>query len=78
MIDPNERKKYIGTFVCATGKNKQIFGTITDLIEDEENPKQIWFIVSDKDASVGENKFSRWDKNQLQKVIVSTKLLPLD
>lgn len=78
MVDVNLKKKYIGTYVCATGKNKQIFGTITDLIEDEENPKQIWFIVADKNATVGEEKFSRWDKNQLQKVIVSTKFMPLD
>ena len=78
MIDINEKKKYIGTYVCATGKKKQIFGTITDLIEDEENPKQVWFIVANKDIEEGEEKFSRWDKKDLQKVIVNTKLLPLD
>lgn len=78
MIDPEERKKYVGTYVCATGKNKQIFGIIFDMIEDEENPDQIWFVVADKDATTREDKYSRWDKKQLQKVIISTKLLPLD
>lgn len=78
MIDADLRKKYIGTYVCATNKTTQIFGTITDLVEDENNPNQIWFIVADGNAENVETRFSRWDKKQLKKIILSTKLLPLD
>jgi hypothetical protein len=79
MENINElKKKYIGQRVYAGGRMKGYYGTIIDIIPDEDIPGLDWFIVSNDNRIVGEPKFERWNKNELQKIVVTTKLVPLD
>ena len=73
-----DKSKYVGIYVYASRRNTPgIYGTITDIIQDENNPEVEWFIVANTDES-SEEKYSRWSKNELKKVIVTTKLVKLD
>lgn len=79
MENINElKKKYIGQRVYAGGRMKGYYGIITDIVPDEDGFTDYWFIVSNDNRIVGEPKFERWNKNELQKIVVTTKLVPLD
>ena len=76
------RKKYIGQKVYAGGRLKGYYGTITDIVPDEDaffeeyfGEPDYWFIVREDNNL---SHFERWSKEELQKVIVTTALVPLD
>lgn len=73
MTISNLKRKYIGKSVYAGGKLNGVYGRIVDIRQDIEDPEQIWFYVSqDNDGCI-----SRWDKSELQELIVTTSLVPL-
>ena len=76
------RKKYIGQRVYAGGELKGYYGIITDIVPDEDaffeeyfGEPDYWFIVQEDNNP---SHFERWDKDELQKVIITTALVPLD
>ena len=82
-MDKNElyelKQKYLGQQVYAGSVMKGYYGTICDIVPDEDIPNQVWFVVSnDSITAGGGRRFEKWDKGELQKVIVTTKLVPLD
>lgn len=79
-MSKEDRMKYIGINVYAGGRMKGYYGQIVDIIPDEEDPTQEWFIVANLDKTSGDGNpiFQRWDKSELQKVIISKNLIPLD
>lgn len=70
------RKKYIGQKVYAGGELNGYYGTITDIIPDEDEFEDYLFIVARSDSS--QPRFNRFAKCDLKKVIVTTTLVPLD
>lgn len=81
MENLNElKKKYIGQRVYAGGRMKGYYGTITDIVPDEDGFSDYWFIVSNENYTTGcsEPKFKRWSKCELKKVVITTALVPLD
>ena len=75
------RKKYIGLRVYAGGRLKGHYGEIVDIVPgDDDVLDEYQFVVSNDDyrAGCGDPRFIRWAKSELQKVIVTTALVPLD
>ena len=72
-MTPEEKQKYIGRKVYAGGDLRGYYGTIIDIVPDEDIPNWHWFIVSDGNGTVG-----RWCKNELRKEIITTILVPLE
>jgi hypothetical protein len=68
-----EKQKYIGRKVYAGSDLKGYYGTIIDIVPDEDMPDQHWFIISDGNGTVG-----WWGKNELRKEIITTVLIPLE
>ena len=76
------KKKYIGQKVYAGGRMKGYYGTITDIVPDENSffeeyfsESDYWFIVQEDNNP---SHFEKWGKEELQKVIITTALVPLD
>lgn len=70
--------KYLGRKVYAGSEMNGYDGTITDIVEDEDMPDQIWFVVTEEKTVGMTPRVEKWDKCELQKIIVTTKLVPLD
>ena len=69
------KKKYIGQRVYAGGRMNGYYGTITDIVPDEDGYSEDWFIVQEDNNP---SHFEKWGKEELQKVIITTALVPLD
>ena len=67
-----DNKKYIGTRVYA-GEMNGGYGKIVDVIPDEDDPKQTWFIVEMEEDKTLE----KWDKSDLKRVMITAQLRPL-
>lgn len=70
-----EKQKYIGMRVYAGGRMKGYYGIVVDIIPDEDGYSEDWFIVQEDNNP---SHFERWGKEELQKVIITTALVPLD
>lgn len=83
MKNLNElKKKYIGQRVYAGSRMKGYYGTITDIVPDENSffeeyfgESDYWFIVQEDNNP---SHFEKWGIEELQKVIITTALVPLD
>lgn len=73
------RLKYIGEKVYAGSRMKGYYGTITDIVPDEDGCPEYWFIVARDNytAGCGEPRFQKWSKHELKQVVITTKLVPL-
>lgn len=78
-MDKNEldelKQKYLGRKVYAGGELKGYYGTIIDIVPDEDDIFDPWFIVRNDNYP---SETGRWGKCELKKIIVTTKLVPLD
>lgn len=67
------KEKYIGKKVYAGSRMKGYYGTITDIVPDEDGFPEYWYIVTNKEEGS-----QRWAKSELKKVVITTTLAPLD
>lgn len=75
-----DRSKYIGLPVYAGGELKGYYGVIVGIEQDEDNPNQMWFVVSNDEKTVGDgrDRYERWDKSELKRIVITKTLVPLE
>ena len=74
------RKKYIGLRVYAGGELKGHYGEIVDIVPGDDDLDEYQFVVSNDDykAGCGDPRFMRWTKSELQRVVITESLIPLE
>jgi len=61
--EKDRHSKYIGMRVYAGGTIKGYYGTIEDVVRDDDDPRQVWYVVRDPDGFL-----DRWDITELKRV----------
>ena len=69
------KQEYLGRKVYAGTSIKGYNGTIIDIVPDEDGIFEPWFIVREDNYP---SHTERWNKNELRRWVITSKLVPLD